>query len=184
MNEHEDPGTGEPMEGIPVPPDGTMAELHAAQSDETEADNGERYVDSSGLHELDEMPVQRVEVLPEMGLPVTVVIIAHGEDEETALDAVMLAHGTWLDYMNRADELTLDDSSDLARQLRMADDGALLVEPHYTMRAQIRRVRHDVPTMNEHAKAQHQARGGAGATDADRDARVADVIAQQAAPNN
>ena len=68
------------------------------------------------LEPLDELPVQRVEVLPEPGYPVTVVIIAQGEDELAALDGVVLAHGVWLDIMDKANQLGPADEHAHARE--------------------------------------------------------------------
>jgi hypothetical protein len=142
---------------------------------------GDKYDDYDALELMDgEMPVQQMEVLPEPGYPVTVLIMAQGETEEAALDAVILGHSLWLDWMDKADQLGTEDMHADARQLRDMDDATLAVEPHYTQRAQLRRVRHDVPTMAEWVKAQHAAQGGGGADDAARAERAAAARAAQA----
>ena len=102
------------------------------------------------LEPLDELPVQRVEVLPEPGYPVTVVIIAQGEDELAALDGVVLAHGVWLDIMDKANQLGPADEHAHARDAREKDDTAVVVE---------------------WARRQHEVAGGAGTSDEEREAR-------------
>jgi glycosyltransferase A (GT-A) superfamily protein (DUF2064 family) len=136
----------------------------------------EEYEDRTTLELVDgELPVQHLEILPEPGYPVTVVIMAQGEDEAAAMDAIVLGHSLWLDWMDKADQLGTDDAHADARKLRDEDDSTLAVQPHYTQRAMVRRVRADVPTMAEWVRAQHVAQGGGGADAADRAARVADA---------
>lgn len=150
--------------------------LRLAESDDRAVcgDCGQRYVfgqrELLTLVEDDRLPIQSVEVDAEPGIGCTVVIIAQGEDELAALDAVILAHSMWLDYMDKAN-LGQSASNDAARQLRAEDDSSMITEPHYTQRAQFRRIRHDVPTMAEWARLEHKAQGGGGADDADREER-------------